>query len=99
MEAVAPNAGRVQLLGQCEALSHRRRRVVEGRVEAGHLRERRVELAEEPDGPEVVRLMQRRERDEGLEPRQHRVVYPHRAGEYDAAVHHPVSDACQRSIF
>ena len=98
MKAVAPHARFVQLLGDREATGDRGHGAVEGGVEAGHLRERRVELPHEADGAEVVRLVQRRERDEGLEPRQHRVVHPHRRREHDSPVHHPVAHAGQGAV-
>ncbi len=93
MEAVAPEAGLVERVRQREALRHRRHGAVEGGVEAGHLGERRIELAERADGGEVVRLVQGRERDEGPKPRQHLLVDARRRVEGRPAVHHPVAHA------
>ena len=50
VEAVAPDARLVQLLGEREALGHGRHAAMEGGVEAGHLRQRRIELAQGADG-------------------------------------------------
>ncbi len=88
----------MQLLREREALGHRRHGAVERGVEAGDLWERRLELAQEADGAEVVRLVQRRERHERLQPRQDRLVDRHRPGEDRPAVHHPVRDARERSL-
>ena len=66
---------------------------MEGRVEACHLRQLRQPLQQEPDGRQVVRLVQRRERHELLERVEHCGVRAHRPRVFHAAVHHPMSDA------
>lgn len=48
MEAVAPDASRCDLRGQCECLCHFRLRPVEGGIEAGHLRQLRAPFGKDP---------------------------------------------------
>ena len=50
-------------LRQRECLCDRRRAAVEGRVETRHLKERRRAPEQRPDGREIMRLMQRRQRE------------------------------------
>ena len=92
MEAVAPHAARGDLGGQRESLRHLGLRTMEGGVEAGHLRQVRTQLRNDVDGLEVVRLVQRRERVQLLERRDHLRGDQHGLRELHAAVHDPVAD-------
>ena len=71
MEAVAPDTGFSQLRGQREHLRQRRIAAVEGGIEAGDLRKLRRALHQAPDRRQVMRLVQRRERNQFLELRHH----------------------------
>ncbi|MNE88363.1 hypothetical protein D3C81_2221360 [compost metagenome] len=62
MEAVAPDAARADLRGQCECLCHFRLRPVEGGVEADYLGQFRAPLGKDADRFEVVWLVQGCER-------------------------------------
>ena len=66
--------------------------VVKGGVETGHLGQVRIQLAQGMDGAEVVRLMQRRQWNQGAELFYHRLIDQYRLLELLAAVHHPVAD-------
>ena len=95
VEAVAPHAGFVQLRGQREALRDVGIGAVERGIEAGDLRQLRRALEQAPDRREVVRLMQRRERNQLLERRHHVRIDAHRLREVEPAVHDAMSDADQ----
>ena len=93
MEAVAEDAALGDRLRQRERLRDRRLAAVERGVEAGHLRQLRQPLEQHPDRRQVVRLVQRRERDVLFERREHRRIDAHRLGVLEAAVHDPMTDA------
>ncbi|CFN72128.1 Uncharacterised protein [Bordetella pertussis] len=97
VETVAPHALLVQVLGQRVAVGQRRVGAVEGRVEAGHLRDVRPALADHADGRKVVGLVQRRQRGEIVQLRQHVVVDQHRRIVLGAAMHHAVTDGAGRA--
>src|SRR5205085_9488895 len=61
--------------------------------ETCHLGQLRAALEQEPDGRQVVWLVQRRERNEFRKVLQHRVVDAHRRGVVLPAVNDAVSDA------
>ncbi len=67
MEAVAAYAAVVLALGDGIADGDIRIGLVESRVEAGELRQFRCQLSEGADESEAVRIMQRSERDAGLD--------------------------------
>ena len=64
VEAVALHAGLADLARQRHQLGDRRLAAMEARVEAGDLRHAGQPLGDRLDGREVVRLVERRERDE-----------------------------------
>ena len=64
VEAVAAHAFVVIGARQREGVGHERMAAMEGGVEAGDLRDRRKGLHRRFDAGDVVRLVQRRERDE-----------------------------------
>ena len=84
VEAVAADALRVQLRGQREHLRDLRVAAVERGVEAGHLRQLRRALQQQADRRQVVRLMQRRERNELLQRLQHAGIQRAPAGVYSS---------------
>ena len=96
MEAVAPHPGLVVRPGERVEIGELRVGAVEGRVEAGDLRQPRLRLAQRADRGEVVRLVQRGEGDQPLERGEHRLVDQHRPGVLRAAVDHAVADGEQR---
>ena len=92
MEAVAPHALVVERPRQGIAVGVRRVAAVKRGVEAGDLRHLRIDLLRQPDRREVVRLVQRRQRRELGEPRQHAGIDPHRPVEVRPPVHDTVAD-------
>ena len=95
VEAVAAHAGVVQLPGQREHLRQLGLRAVERGVEAGHLRQLRLALEQQPDRRQVVRLVQRRERNELRQVVQHLARRRAPAARTQPAVHDAVPDAGQ----
>ena len=95
MKAVPAHAAIGDRPGQRERLRHRRRAAVEGRVEARHLRQLRLALEQRPDRGQIVRLVQRRERNVLFERRQDRRIHAHGLRVLEPAVHHAVADARQ----
>src|SRR5207253_5290255 len=98
VEAVSLHAGVVELFGQRESLGHVGIRSVERRVEAGDLCELRRALQQLGNGRHVVRLMQRRERNEARERLERLRLDPDWTGELESPVDDPVSDADQPMI-
>ena len=98
MESVPLHAGIVELFRQREALGHVGIRPVERRIEAGDLCELRRALQQLRNGRHVVRLMQRRERNEARERLERLRLDPHWTGELESPVDDPVSDADQPMI-
>ena len=74
MEAVAAHPFVVEAVGYGIAIGRRGMAAMERGVEAGDLRQLRKALADRADRRKVVRLVQRRERHEALELRDHLVV-------------------------
>ena len=68
---------------------------MKGGVEAGDLRQTGQQVPDDLDAAQVVRLVQRRERRERLDPRHDLVVDPDRAGKIGPAVDDPVADRDQ----
>lgn len=77
---------------QTEALHNSRLAMVERGIKAGDLRQTRPGRGDHLDGCQVVRLMQRRQWLQTLEPRENVRLHPHRRTELGAPVHDPVSD-------
>ena len=78
METVALDAFRAQRTRQGERLRNGRLAAVEGGVEAADLGDVRQQLGHRVHCAQVVRLVQRRERDEGFQFLQHRGAEFHR---------------------
>ncbi len=95
MKAVAANALGRQLPGQGEFLRHRRLRSVEGRVEAGNLRERRHNGANGADRREMVRLVQRSKRHQRFKRGNYFLIDQHRFGIGGAAVDDAMPDTAE----
>lgn len=95
MEPVAPYAGLGQAPGQRKRLSQWRLRRVECGVEAGHLGEFGRARRDRPDGGEIVRLVQRRERHQPFERVEHRRAHPHRRREFESPVDHAMAGSHQ----
>ena len=95
MEAVAPDADLVKLLRQREPLRDIRIRPMERRVEARDLRELWRALEQRSDRGQIVRLVQRRQRDELLQRLQHTGIHADRRGVLQPAVNDPVTDPDQ----
>ncbi len=77
---------------QRERLRQRRLRAVERGVEAGDLRQPGPQRGQGAHRRQVVRQVQRRERNQAGQPIEHGVVQRHRSAEVDAAVHDAVTD-------
>ena len=92
MKAVAADSLVAEAAWQGNSLRDRRLRLVKCRVEAGDLREGRRHLCDGPHGRHVVRLVQRRQRDQRLQLRHDRSVDPRRRGELRAAMDDPVAN-------
>ena len=95
MEAVAPNAGLVELWRQGESLRDVGVRAVECRVEADHLRKLRRALEQCRDRGQAVGLVQGRQRDQLLQGLEHARIHADRRGVVEATVDDPVTDADQ----
>ena len=95
VKPVAANALGRQLARQGEFLCQRRLRSVEGRVEAGNLRERGHNGANGADRRDMVGLVQRRERHQHFKCANHPVIDQHRFGVGGAAVHDAMPDTAE----
>ena len=78
MKSVAPDAFVGQAPRQRKVGGDFRLRAVKGGVEAGDLRQRRMKFRKRRDGGEVMRLMQRRQRNEAGQLRDHLGIDAHR---------------------
>lgn len=92
METVWPNALRGERARQREGARHGRHGAMERRIEAGHLRQVGLDQLQRPDRREIVRLMQRRQRNPFLKPCQHGGIDGKRRGKRHSAMHHPMAD-------
>ncbi len=95
VEAVAPHARLVQLVGQREHLGDLGIGAMKRRVEARDLRYVGRAMQYCANRREVMRLVQRRQRHEPVKRREHRCVGPHWLRVLHAAVHDPVADPDQ----
>jgi len=93
MEAVATHAAIGDGLREREGLRDRRLRAMERGVEAGDLWQLRRPYEQVANRREIVRLMQRRERDECLEPGEHGLVDAHRQGVVETPVENSMPHA------
>ena len=91
MEAVAANALLEQAPRKREQLGHPRLRAVETVIETGDLRQCRMQLGQRLDCRQIMRKVQRKERDELFNLGNGLVVQPRRAAVGRPAEHHPVS--------
>ena len=98
MKSVSSHAGGVQLLGQGESLRHLRICAVERGVEAGDLRQLGRALEQPTNGSEIVRLMERRQRDQLFKRRRHAGIDEHWLREVQPAMHDAMPDADERRI-
>ncbi len=98
VEAIAPHAFVVIGARQGEGVGHERMSAMEGGVEAGDLRDRRKGLHSRFDAGDVVGLVQRRERDQAPELRQHLAVDQDRLGKIRPAVHDAMADRRYRIV-
>ena len=98
MKTVTTHAGVVQLGRDREALRDVGIRAVKRSVEASYLRQVRQHGGSGANRGQVVRLVQRRERDEFLERRQHLCIDAHRLGVVKSAVHDTVADSDERVV-
>ncbi len=98
MKTVAAHATLGKCMRKCERLRHRWLAVMERRVEARDLRQLRRAGKERLDRRQVVRLVQRRERNVFFEPRNHRGVETDRLDEFQSAVHDAVPDRDKRVV-
>ena len=96
MEAVALDAGRGVRAWQRDGPGDRWLGGVERGVEARHLRQIGIARGQGADRHQVDGLVQRRQRHQALERREHLVGDPHGLGEPLAAVDDPVSDPGER---
>ena len=92
VEAIAPYAGLRELARQRELLRQGRLALMEGGVEAGDLRDMRRGLGDRFDGGQIVRLMQRGERNQRASVGHHAGIDPDRRGEFGPAMDHPMPD-------
>ena len=92
MKTVTTHAGIVQLGRNRETLCDVGIGGVERGIEARYLRQVRPALEQGADRRQVVRLMQRRERNEFLERGEDICVEPHRLRVFQPAVHDAVAD-------
>ena len=92
MKAIAADALGIEMLGDGVMIGDGAVLAMERRVEARDLRQPRPVDHDRPDGRQIVRLMQRRERDVALEAVQH--VFRHKNGliEFRAAMHDAMAD-------
>ena len=95
VKTITPYAFVMERAGQGETPGHIRLAGMERRVEAGDLRQVWMQLRQRPNGCQIVRLMQRRQRHQRLQPRHHGFVYTRRHGEFQTAMYHPVSGGHQ----
>ncbi len=97
MEAVAAHAALEVLVGQPVELRDALLSLVEGGVETGDLRQIRLHLLHGTDRRQVVRLMQRRQRDEVLEAAHRFRCHQQGSRVVGAAMHDAVADAGQNT--
>ena len=98
MEAVALHALRANLSRQRHQFSDCGMTTVKARVEARDLRHVRQPGGYRVDGGEVVRLVQRRQRDQLAQLRQGLWGDDHRAGEVGSAMNDAMADANDRGL-
>ena len=98
MKAVAPHAGISQLARQREGLRHLRLAPVECGVEARHLRDVRRRIQDGADRCQIVGLVQRCQRNQLGERRQHGSIQAHGRRVMEATVHDAMADSLDRRI-
>src|SRR5215475_9556145 len=95
MKAIAADAPHHEVARQREFAGKRRLVAMESRIEAGDLRRLRCDGSDGPDGGDVVRLVQRRERYQRLKTGHHLLIDNDRLGIDHSAVHNAVSYAAK----
>src|SRR5271166_3553329 len=92
MKAVAADALSMKMLRNSVVIGDGGMLPVKGSIEACNLRQSRPVDHDRPYGLQIMRLMQRRERDVPLEAVQHLLRYKNRLIEFRAAMHHAMAD-------
>ena len=92
VEAVSPDAFLIELIRQRVAVGDFGMAAVKAGVEACDLRQLRLPLQQGADRAEIVRLVERRKRGEGLKPLDHGSVDQSWGAVVGAAMHHAVAD-------
>lgn len=92
MKTVAPHAFPVEGLRDGVAVGRFGMVPVKGRVEAGHLKHVGQEFPDRPDRRQIVRLVERGERNVGLQRPDHRIIHRHMAVVDRPAMDHPMPD-------
>ena len=92
MEAIAPHAALGVFVRKCEQLGDLGLGSVKGRIEARDLRQVRPVSADEADRLQIVRLVERRERNVLIEPREYGIVDQRGTAEIHAAMHDPMTN-------
>ena len=93
MEAIAPQAGLPEFFRQREAGGDLRLGGMESSIEARDLGQGREQCLQRFDRRDIVRLVQRRQRDQRRQLLQRRAVDAHRCRKACAAMHHAMSGA------
>ena len=92
MKTIATNSLVGKSPRQAKLLRDLRLRAMECRVKAGHLRQVRGPLADRSNRRQIMWLVQRRQRRQIVQLRQHGIVNPHGGDKLDPAMNHPVPD-------
>ena len=92
MKSIAADAFLVEVLWQRVAVGNFGVTAMKRSIEAGDLRKLRLSLQQSADGAEIVRLMQRCKRCEGLKPLERDIVDEKRLAEVRTAMHHTMTD-------
>src|ERR1700722_14258782 len=92
MKTVTPDAFLRVFSGNGERLGNRGLAAMEGRIKTGDLRQIRMRVTNRPERQKIVRLVQRRQRDECCKLLDQFIRYEQRRGIFGTAVNGPVSD-------
>ena len=92
METVAPDAFGMELVRNCVVIRQGIVVAMKRGIEAGDLRQRREVVEQRPDRRQIMRLVQRRQRDVAFQPCHDRMVDQHRAPMIGPAMHDTMAD-------
>ena len=95
MKAVAAHSLRIELLGDGVVVRKSAMATMERRVEAGDLRQVRTSSEKQSDRRQIVRLVQRRQRDVALQARQNISVNHGRLAVFRAAMNDAMADGSE----